>query len=351
MITTTFAVREAIRELEAYELAPRTTTDKLDQNEAAYDWPDELKDLVTRRVAARPWNRYPDFELRRLRTAIANSCALRPENVLVGNGSNELLLTTLLTFVTGGVTVVAPVPTFPLYEKLTRIAGGNFIPVPLSPTTGRLPVRELTERSRSAQGPALIIVCSPNNPTGGTLADGELGVLLDSGAMIVLDRAYAGFDDAPLPPLHPRLITLGSFSKSAALAGLRIGWLASTEENCRELRKVKLPYSLNIFSEEAAIVALENDAENSARIEAAVAERERLRARLTSRGIEVFPSKANFLCFRTTDAARTFEQLAAGGILVRDVSALPLLRNCLRVSIGTPEQNDRFLTLLEKASS
>ena len=114
---------------------------------------------------------------------------------------------------------------------------------------------------------------------------------------------------------------------------------------------MKLPYSLNIFSEEAAIVALENDAENSVRIEAAVAERERLCARLIARGIEVFPSQANFLCFRVTDAARTFEQLAAGGILVRDVSALPLLRNCLRVSIGTPEQNDRFLTLLEKVSS
>ena len=351
MTITEFSVRDAIRELDAYELKPRIATDKLDQNEAAYDWPEDLKQEVLRRVANRPWNRYPDFELRRLRCAIAESCDLEPANVLVGNGSNELLLTAILTFVSGGVTVISPIPTFPLYEKLTRIAGGSFAGVPLDPRTGRLPVSELIARAQSAQGRAVVIVCSPNNPTGGTLVRGELELLLDCGAMVILDRAYAGFTDDARPPLHPRLIMLGSFSKSAALAGLRIGWLASTDANCRELRKVKLPYSLNIFSEEAAIVALESAGLNAALIASSIGERERVRSRLVALAVEVFPSKANFLCFRATDAARIFERLAARGILVRDVSSYPQLGNCLRVSIGTPEQNDRFLAVLEEVSS
>jgi histidinol-phosphate aminotransferase len=145
--------------------------------------------------------------------------------------------------------------------------------------------------------------------------------------------------------LHPRLVTFSTFSKAWGLAALRLGWLASTAENCREIRKVKLPYSLNVISEAAAIVALENRAVRDANVARIVAERARvLDAMKRIPQITVFPSQANFITFRVSRPI--FDVLWAHGVLVRDVSSYPRLANCLRVSIGSREQNDRFLEAL-----
>ena len=344
-------VRIAIREMQAYALESRTGSDKLDQNESPFDFPDDLKREVVSRVEARPWNRYPDFELARLRTAIAGAHGLQTENILVGNGSNELLLAAIGTFAGAGATVLYPSPTFPLYEKLVHIFGGTPVGVPLDPSTGLLPVDRMLELASESGNPPIFVVCSPNNPTGGVLAPGDLERLLESGGLVLLDRAYGEFSSSPVPPMHDRLVVLSTFSKAMGLAGLRIGLLASTGEICREIRKVKLPYSLNIFSEEAAIVALEQQERLARHIATIVGERERVRAYLLSlSGIEPFPSEANFIAFRVDgSSSKIFERLALNGILVRDVGRYPLLENVLRVSIGTPAQNDRFLECLEES--
>jgi histidinol-phosphate aminotransferase len=341
------SIRDEIRRMRAYSLPPRIARDKLDQNEAPFDWPDEMKQQVVERLGLRAWNRYPDFELAELRRALATRYALEPEEVIVGNGSNELLLTALLAFAPGAE-VFAPVPTFPLYEKITTVTGGRFSPVPLDPRTGRLPVNELAFRARACRTPTVVIVCSPNNPTGGVLQPGEIETLLDTGATVLLDRAYGDFVPDRFPPIHPRLVVLSSFSKSAALAGLRIGWLAAGAATCAELRKVRLPYSLNVFSSEAALVALENRDWQERVIAIVVAERQRVAERLRRIATDVFPSAANFICFRLPNASTVFEQLHARGVLVRDVGSYPRLEGCLRVSIGTPGQNDRFLEALEE---
>jgi len=342
-------VRDAIRAMTAYTLEPRTARDKLDQNEGTLDLPSELKQEIVARVLSRKWNVYPDFEAVELRDAIARRGGIARENVLVGNGSNELLMVAMATLVAPGRRVVIPTPTFPLYEKLATIFGGEIVRVDVDPRSGTLPSRAMVEAAIGGPEPAVVVACSPNNPTGGVLARGDLELLLESGAFVLLDRAYGEFwDDGPPPPAD-RLVTLSTFSKAWGLAALRIGWLESTPELCTEMRKVKLPYNLNVFSQEAALVAIENETLMQSRVDATLRERARVTARLGAmRGIEVFPSRSNFIAFRVSGSAdEIFEGLIARGTLVRNISRYPRMERCLRVSIGEPEQNDRFLDGVE----
>ena len=342
------AVREAIASMRAYTLEPRVAELKLDQNESPFDVPAETKAAILERAGARPWNLYPDFELVRVRQAWALAFGIAPDEVLFGNGSNELLLAALATFVEPGRRVVFPSPTFTLYEKLAVTLGGTPVPVAFDPATGELPAAAMIEAARGSSD-AIFVVCSPNNPTGGVLAEGDLGRLLDAGT-VLLDRAYGEFDDAPMPPIDPRLVVFRTFSKAFGLAGLRIGAVVSTVANCREIRKVKLPYNLNFFSEEAAIAMLGQPELIAQRVAAIRAERERLVAGMrTIDGIRPFPTRANFIAFETSRAPRVvFDALLERGILVRDVSAYPRLGSALRVSVGSAAQNDRFIQTLRE---
>jgi len=243
----------------AYTLELREAEIKLNQNESPYDWPRELKEQVLARAAARPWNIYPDFESSGLRNALAKAYDLVPENIHVGNGSNELLAATIGAFVGPGTPVIFPRPTFTLYEKLVTIAGGLPIPIEFEPDSGLLPLEEVCRavvstavsapsrrRRRDAAdtagedtGATVVIVCSPNNPTGGVLPEGGLQKLIDSGATVLFDRAYGDFANDVFPSLHPRLITFSTFSKAWGLAALRIGWVASTIESVRSRSSTK----------------------------------------------------------------------------------------------------------------
>jgi len=339
--------RSVVAAMTAYTLELREAEIKLNQNESPFDFPRELKERVLARMAERPWNLYPDFESTALRTAIAKAQDLAPENILVGNGSNELLAAAIGAFVGPGTPVVFPRPTFALYEKLVTIAGGLPIPIEFDPDSGLLPLDGMLDAIAKHQDP-VAIVCSPNNPTGGVLPEGGLEALLRSGAMVLLDRAYGDFDSLVAGFSRPNLVTFRTFSKAWGLAALRVGWLTSTAENCREIRKVKLPYSLNVISEAIAALALEHREIRDQNVERIVAERERVFAAMQSiPKIRVFPTRANFITFRTP--LPLFDALWARGILVRDLSGYPRLQGCLRVSIGTREQNDAFLAALEEA--
>jgi histidinol-phosphate aminotransferase len=331
----------------AYTLELREAEIKLNQNESPYDWPRALKEQVLARAVERPWNIYPDFESSGLRNALAKAYGLAPENIHVGNGSNELLAATIGAFVGPGTPVIFPRPTFTLYEKLVTIAGGLPIPIEFEPDSGLLPLEEILA---AVCEDAVVILCSPNNPTGGALPEGGLQQLIDSGAMVLFDRAYGDFANDTFPALYSRLVTFSTFSKAWGLAALRVGWVASTVENCREIRKVKLPYSLNAISEMAATIALENRTLRDANVARIIGERERVVAAMRDiPRITIFPTRANFVTFRAErNSKEIFEALFAHGILVRDVSAYPRLANCLRISIGSPEQNDRVIEALKE---
>jgi histidinol-phosphate aminotransferase len=344
-------IRDAIRAMSAYTLEPRVANDKLDQNESAFDIPDDIKRAVAERIVRRGWNLYPDFEAVELREAIARRNGMTAGNILVGNGSNELLMVVMATLVAPGRRLILPVPTFPLYEKLATIFGGSITKVPIDIRSGVLPVRAVLDLAEESPEPPLVVICSPNNPTGGVLAPGDLARLLASGAFVLLDRAYGEFWDEGCPPPVDRLVVLSTFSKAWGLAALRIGWLASTIELCAELRKVKLPYNLNTLSQEAALTVLGREDILRARVEETVRERQRLVEGLASiADVEAFPSHANFVTFRIgSGAGAAFDALRVHGVLVRDVSAYPGLDGCLRVSVGSAEQNDRFITALRQA--
>jgi histidinol-phosphate aminotransferase len=322
----------------AYTLELREAEIKLNQNEFAEDIPRAWKERVLARMLDRPWNRYPDFESMALRTALAKAYGYEAENILVGNGSNELLAAAAGAFIGPGTPVVLPKPTFALYEKLVTVAGGTVIPIPIDPSTGLLPLEAML---RAATPDAVIIVCSPNNPTGGVLPPDGLSALLATGATVLFDRAYGDFHEDALPPLHERLVTFSTFSKAWGLAGLRVGWLASTAATCREIRKVKLPYSLNIISEAIAETALEDRPRRDANVARIIAERARLFAAMQDMdGVTPCPSRANFIFFRVREPRRVFDELCARGVLVREYA------DALRVSVGTREENDRFLEAL-----
>lgn len=328
------SARAAVAAMTAYTLELREAEVKLNQNESPYDA--AFKAELLARVAERQWNRYPDFESTELRTALATAYGYAPENILVGNGSNELLAAAVGAFVGPGTPVVFARPTFALYEKLVTIAGGLPVPVELDPRSGLLPLEEMVNTLTRLRG-AVVVVCSPNNPTGGVLPPRGLEALLATGATVLFDRAYGDFAHDALPPLHDDLVTFSTFSKAWGLAALRVGWLAATAATCREIRKVKLPYSLNIVSEAAAVLALERRELRDANVARVVAERERVLEALRRRGIETYPTRANFIAFRSPVS---FDEFLAGGILVRKYA------DFLRVSIGTAEENDRFLEAL-----
>lgn len=337
--------RATVAAMTAYTLELREAEIKLNQNESPYDFPLELKEEVLTRLVDDPWNRYPDFESTRLRTALANAYGLIPDNVLVGNGSNELLAAAIGAFVGPGIPVVFPRPTFTLYEKLITIAGGLPVPIEFDPDCGELPLDEML-RTLAGLRDAVVVFCSPNNPTGTAMPQGGLEKLLATGSTVLFDRAYGDFADDTLPALSDRLVTFSTFSKAWGLAGLRVGWLASTTGTCREIRKVKLPYSLNILSEAIAATALTHRELHEGNVARIVSERERvLEAMRETRSLTVFPTAANFIAFRSDLSLDDFHRR---GILVRDISAYPRMQNCLRVSIGSREQNDRFLAALKE---
>lgn len=327
------SARATVAAMTAYALELREAEVKLNQNESPFDFP--LKEEALARAAGRAWNRYPDFESTPLRNALASAYGFAADEILAGNGSNELLAAAIGTFVGPGTPVVVARPAFALYEKLVTIAGGVAIPVGVDPATGLLPLGGMI----AARG-AVVIVCSPNNPTGGVLPENGIELLLATGATVLFDRAYGDFALDRLPPLHDRLVTFSTFSKAWGLAALRVGWLVSTAATCREIRKVKLPYSLNIVSETAAVLALENREIQRANVVRVIAERERMLGAMRAiPNVAVFPTKANFIAFRTR---ASFEDFCVRGILVRSYAGF------LRVSVGTRAENDRFLAALKE---
>ncbi len=347
-------VKPAVQAVRAYTLVPRAATVKVDQNENPFDLPEDLKRDVLERALARPWSRYPPFEPRELCQELARFAGWPPEGVLAGNGSNELIQALLLVTVGAGTRVAIPEPTFTLYALLTTILGGEVVRVPLGPDLAYEPAALLA--AQRASRPALTIVCSPNNPTGGALATEDVARLCAANeGLVAVDEAYHEFSGqtvAPLLPDYPNLVVLRTFSKAMALAGLRVGYLLAAPDLVREVNKARLPYNLNFFSQAVALSALAGLDRLQANVARIVRGRERLLGELEALpGVRPFPSRANFVLFelQAHDPATVFARLLERGVLVRDVTSYPRLGRCLRVSVGAESDNAAFLAALREA--
>ena len=347
-------IKPLVQAQAAYTLAAPSARHKLNQNESPFDFPPELKREVLQRVAAEPWQRYPEFAPPELLARLADHYGWVADGVLVGNGSNELIQSTLSVTLGAGDRVVAPSPTFSLYRLLTAVLGGRYVPVPLGADfvfdVDRLIDAARRERAR------VIVLNSPNNPTGSALPEGAVERILSSTeALVLCDEAYQDFGGPSAIRLlaqSSRLVVLRTFSKAMGLAGLRFGLALAHPAVAREIAKGKLPYNVNRMTLAAAATALDHAPMLAARTREIVAVRDRFVARLRDvPGLTVYPTAANFVLLRplhlpAKDLCRRL--LDDYGILIRDVSDSPQLSGCVRISIGTSEDMNAVIDAMKQ---
>lgn len=347
-------IKPSVRAMGAYTLRHHEPRIKLNQNESPYDVPDELKQRISGRLEGRPWNRYPPFVATNFIEAVSEATRWPSDGILVANGSNELIQAILSVVVGPATCVVIPEPTFTLYRLMTEVNAGIVASVPLMDDLA-FDVDGIIGAAQEANA-AVIVLCTPNNPTGSSLTREEILRIHDeTDALVLLDQAYVEFggdDGIPLLEGRPRLVVLRTFSKAMALAGLRAGYMLADPALAAEVHKGKLPYNLNFFTEVAAAEVLRGRALLEPNVHRMREQRDRMLAEMARvPGIHVYPSAANFILFRVTSPAIThtglFRRLLdEHGILVRDVSKYPMLEHCLRVNAGTEDETTAFLEAL-----
>jgi histidinol-phosphate aminotransferase len=348
-----YGIKPQVLNVPAYTLHAYEAEIKLNQNENPFDFPEDLKEETFRRFRQRSWSRYPDFIPDSLHRCLAEFVGWQKDGILVGNGSNELLQATLMVLVGSKTSVAIPFPTFTVYRLIATILGAQIVDIPLNEDMS-YNVDAIISKSLESGAKALVIN-NPNNPTGSAITEEGLKRILDAfPGFVLLDEAYyefCGHTGFKLLPEYPRLIITRTFSKAMGMAGLRLGYMMAHPEVAEQISKAKLPYNINQFSLMAAEVALENVDRFRPAIETLLSEKDRLEKELgTIRGVKVYPSQSNFFLIEVSVPPRTlFDDLYAQGILIRDVSSYPMLSKCLRVSVGTPKENDLLLSAMRAA--
>jgi histidinol-phosphate aminotransferase len=348
-------IKPNVRAITAYTLAPLDAPIKINQNENPFGMPREIKEEVLRRAMKHDWARYPEFVPTSLLKKLADYTGWRATGIMAGNGSNEMIQSVVNSIVEKGVRVALPEPTFSVYRQVINVAGGEIISIPLNEDlTFNIP--RLASKIVTAKAD-LVIIGSPNNPTGCVIGARDLAsIARNSDGIVVVDQAYleiGGEDFIPLLNEYKNLVILRTFSKAMAMGGLRVGYCLASPDLIREFNKAKMPYSLNFFSMTAAEVALENLRLLRPLVEKMQSERNRLFAELQKiEGLSPVPSAANFFCVKTRiPPQELFEALYARGILIRDVSKAPMLSEYVRISVGTPEENDILIAAMKELFS
>ena len=347
-------IRPEIRALKAYHVPESAGLIKLDAMENPYALPEALKDEWLARLRNVPINRYPDPSATQLRARLKPALEVPAGmDVLLGNGSDELISLLAMACDLPGATVLAPVPGFVMYEMSARLQGLRFVGVPLAEGF------ELDEAAMLAAieqyRPAITYIAYPNNPTANLFDDAIIDRIVAAvGAQhgwVVFDEAYQPFSSRTrLPELaqHRHVVVLRTLSKFG-LAGVRLGYLIGAGELIAEVDKVRPPYNVSVLNAEATLFALEHADEFARQAAVIRSERERLQAALAAMpAARAFPSQANMILVRVPDAKRVFEGLKSRGVLVKNVESLhPLLRGCLRLTVGTPGENDALIEALK----
>ena len=344
-------VRDDLADVEPYGAPQLDVPVRLNTNEMPFRPPEAFFTQLAQRVAALDLHRYPDRRAWALRTALGRRFELPPERVWAANGSNEVLLQLFQAYGGPGRTVLLPVPGYSAHPLIARVANTEAVYLDTVADGFALTADNAAAQARRA-APDIICLASPNNPTGMTVDAEAIRALHDAGrALVIVDEAYVEFGGESAVALLddlPRLVVCRTFSKAWRLAGLRLGYLLGHEWVIDDLRKVRLPYHLDALTQTAGLLALELADEVTEHVAALSSERDRLYEALAGvGGVEVWPSAANFLLFRT-DVADLFDRLLAKGVLIRDFSRSQGLDRCVRVSVGTREENDTFLSALRE---
>ncbi len=346
-------VRPEVLAMSSYHVPAASGLLKLDAMENPYRLPPELQRALGERLGAIAINRYPAPSYARLKAMIRDRLGV-PEGagLLLGNGSDELITIMSVATARPGATIVAPVPSFVMYDVSTRLAGSRFVPVPLA-SDFSLDVPAMLAAIAEHQ-PAIVWIAYPNNPTGNAFdRAGIEQIIAAAPGLVVLDEAYQPFaPDSWMPELarHDNLVVMRTVSK-LGLAGVRLGYMAAAPHWIDEFDKVRPPYNISSLDEAAAEFALEHlDVllEQAARLRA---DRGHLLAALRAMpGVVAFDSVANFVLVRVADGPATAAAMRAQGVLIKDVGRMhSLLANCLRFTVGSPDENATLLAALRSA--
>ncbi|HEY1090693.1 MAG TPA: histidinol-phosphate transaminase [Burkholderiaceae bacterium] len=343
-------IRADVRAARAYVVQSSAGVIKLDAMENPYTLPPALQAALGERLGSVALNRYPSDGVARLSQALLRHAGLPATSAItLGNGSDELISLLCMAVAQPGATVLAPLPGFVMYEASARHHGLNFVGVPLTANFELDLDAMLTAIERTQ--PALIFLAYPNNPTANLWDAAAIERIVEAApGLVVMDEAYQPFaarDSMALLVRHAHVLVMRTMSKFG-LAGVRIGYLLGDAALVGEIEKLRPPYNISVLNTEAALFALEHADVFAEQAQMLRAERSKLLAALRAmRGVQAFDSEANMILIRVADAAARFEKMKARGVLIKNVSALhPLLHNCLRLTVGTPEENLKLLESL-----
>jgi histidinol-phosphate aminotransferase len=348
-------IRQDVQSMHAYAIQESAGMVKLDAMENPHPLPPELQKALGERLGALALNRYPDGRVNDLRTALADHAGLPAGyDIMLGNGSDELISLLALACDVPGASVLAPLPGFVMYAMSAQLQGLAFHGVPLTADF------ELDEEAMLAaidtHQPAIVYLAYPNNPTGNLWNDESIEkIILAQGArggLVVMDEAYQPFASKSYIDRitrHTHVLLMRTLSKFG-LAGVRLGYMIGPKALVAEIDKVRPPYNISVLNYECALFALEHADVFAAQAKNLRDQRARLQQELAALpGVTPFPSEANMILARVPDATSTFEGLKARKVLIKNVSKMhPLLANCLRLTVGTAEENTLLLAALKE---
>ena len=346
----TLAPRDDLALMAGYHSPQVDVAVRLNTNEAPEAPPAAFTDQLGEALSTIEWHRYPDRGYRTLRAAIAEHHGVAPQQVFAANGSNEVLQTLLLSYGGPGRHAAVFEPTYALHSHIARITGTG-VAVGERSDDFTLDMGEV-RRVLAAHEPQITFLCSPNNPTGMAEPEEAVVAVADMApGIVVVDEAYGQFAPwSSLGMVDDRwgVVVIRTFSKTWSMAGARLGYLVGPTWLVAELDKVVLPYHLDVVKQLAGTLALSFTDEMQARVAALVEERGRVSAALAELPVDVWRSDANFVLFRPRDraGAAVWQALLDRSVLVRNCAGWPRLDGCLRVTIGTPVENNAFLAAL-----
>ena len=340
------SIRPEVRAAPPYHFTARPYAVKLDQNESPYDLPPALKKRAVERLLELPFHRYPEMQAESLRAALADFYGWPEAGVLVSSGSN-VLIQAIVAACGIGRRVLTVAPTFSVYSLQAHLLGAELTEVPLLEDFS-LPVDSLLEEMERGEG--VLFLANPAAPTGNFISEAQLVTLIERAAprwTVVIDEAYHQFsrtDARALLKRYPHVLSLRTFSKAFGLGGVRLGYALAQPALAEQIGKLLLPFSVSALQTALGLTVLEDAGYLEPRIGEVEGERARVYEALSAlRNVHVYPSVTNFLLFRVEDATAFYSGLLAQGVLIRRQDHLPGLTGCLRVSIGTPEENGAFL--------
>ena len=336
--------------LEPYHVEDNDCEIKLHANENPFPPSKELLDLFSESLQKLQLNRYPDPDSKTLKDSIANRLNIKNERLIIGNGSDEIILFLLQVFCQKGDTIIFPEPTFAMYSIIAQSLSIKSASISLDSQWNFN--ADVLLRSAEENNSRIIFLSYPNNPTGNCFSDIQVQKVIESfQGIVVIDEAYHDFSRKSFInqiEKHNNLVVLRSLSK-IGLAALRVGFGVADPSVINEINKVRLPYNSNTISQTFAEHLITNFEAVQEQINSIVDERHRLLGELSKiESVTAFPTESNFILFKTTKSANNiFTYLNKNGILVRNLSSHPKLNNCLRVTVGTKNENDRFLSKLK----